>query len=86
MRMVVPNFVHLLCPETLAVCGYRDYVDWIVSTSFELMLLAALQDNAPTVSGMKAVRRRIKLEAGTLVRRLRFHMVVRKGRSRIANQ
>lgn len=66
----------------LAVCGYRESVDWITTSAFELMLFAGLQDNARTVSGMKAARKRIKLEAGPLVRRLGFHMAIRRPRQR----
>jgi hypothetical protein len=69
----------------LAVCGYRKYVDWMRSTAFELMLLALLQENAPTIGGMRAARKRIRAEAATLVRNLGFHMAILKGRPRTAN-
>ncbi len=40
--------------KALAVCGYKGYVDWIPSTAFELILLAGLQANAPTIAGMRS--------------------------------
>jgi hypothetical protein len=64
----------------LAVCGYRGDVDWMTSTAFELMLLAMLQQNASTVGGMRAVKRRLRSEAATRVRNLGFHMAIREAR------
>jgi hypothetical protein len=63
--------------NALAVCGYRGMVDWLDATVFELIVFSAMQRNAATVSGAKAMRRRIREHAPHLVRRLGFHMVVR---------
>ncbi len=62
----------------LAVCGYSDEVDWLTSTAFELLVMGAMQDNAFTVQGARAMKRRILREAGFLARRLQFRMVIRR--------
>ena len=69
--------------KALAVCGYKGYVDWIASTAFDLFLLAELQGNAPTVAGMRAVRSRVRRQAGSLATNLGFRMVVRKVRASV---
>ena len=61
----------------VAVCGFRSDVHWITSSAFEALLMSYLQENAFTRSGLLAVERRIRSEAGGLARRLRFHMAVR---------
>jgi hypothetical protein len=66
----------------LALCGYRGDVDWVHSAALDLVLLAALQENAATVNGMRAVERKVRAAAGSLVRRQGFQMVVRDGRRR----
>jgi hypothetical protein len=64
----------------LAVCGYRSYVEWLRATAFELLVFAAIQQNAMTVAGAKAMKRRILKEAGYLARELRFRMIIHKPR------
>lgn len=39
----------------LAVCGYRNNVDWIRSTAFEMLLLAELQENTFDGRGVKSI-------------------------------
>jgi hypothetical protein len=68
----------------LAVCGDTKYVDWMTSTAFELMLLALLQENAPTIGGMRAARKKVRAEAATLARNPGFHMAICKRRARNA--
>jgi hypothetical protein len=60
----------------LAVCGYGCEVPWIESSAFELFLLNELQVNALTVSGVKAMQRRIKTRANQMAKRLNFKMMV----------
>jgi len=38
-----------------AVCGYRNDVDWVRSTAFELLLLTELQDNMFDGRGVKSI-------------------------------
>ena len=66
--------------QALAICGYKGYVGWISSAAFELILLAELQVNAPTIAGTRAARNRIKKEAGSLASNLGFRMIIRRGR------
>ncbi len=60
----------------LAVCGYREDVDWMLSAAFELILLYEFQFNALTRAGMAAVNRRVRREAANLARDLKFRMVI----------
>jgi hypothetical protein len=60
----------------LAVCGYRSDVDWMLSTSFELILMSTLQHNAFTRSGLAAVQKRLKREAKGLVNELKFRLLI----------
>jgi hypothetical protein len=64
--------------RALAICGYRENVDMVRSAAFELLLLNTLLDNALTLTGATAMRRRILTEERHLVRELSFRMVVRK--------
>lgn len=61
----------------LAVCGYCGSVDWVLSTAFELIALASMRENALTISGAKAFRRKILQKMNTTAKELRFRMVVR---------
>ena len=60
--------------RALAVSGYRTDVDWIQSAAFELVLLSALQFNTFTRQGVEAALRRVKEDARTLARVLRYRM------------
>lgn len=60
----------------LALCGYREDVDWMLSAAFELILLYEFQFNALTRTGMAAVNRRVRREAANLARDLKFRMVI----------
>jgi len=62
----------------LAVCGYRRDVGWLRATAFELLVFAAMQDNALTIGGANAMKRRIKKEATTLARELGFRFAIRR--------
>jgi hypothetical protein len=61
---------------TLAVCGYKAEVDWMLSTAFEIILLSGFQRNTLTRPGMAAVQRRVRSQAARLVRDLKFRMVI----------
>ena len=62
----------------LALCGFTDYIDWLHSTAFDLLLFAAMQANAFTVSGARAIKARIKRDMPHQARALKFRMVIRK--------
>jgi hypothetical protein len=61
----------------LAICGYREVVDWLESTAFELLVLGSMQENALTISGVRAMGQRIRRDGGSLAKRLGFRLVVR---------
>jgi len=48
--------------KALAICGYRNDVDWMKSAAFELLVLNEMQLNTLTVQGVDAIRRRIVQE------------------------
>ena len=60
----------------LAVCGYEGQIDWLESAAFELLEFAAMQGNALTLAGARAMRDRIYAGARQLCQELRFRMVV----------
>ncbi|MGW8267409.1 MAG: DUF6642 family protein [Longimicrobiales bacterium] len=60
----------------VAMCGYREDVDWMLSAAFELILLYQFQFNALTRAGMAAVNRRVRRGAANLARDLKFRMVI----------
>jgi hypothetical protein len=63
--------------NALAVCGYTGYIDWLRSSTFDALVLAAFQDNAMSRAGVKAMRRRIIAEGRGLANELCFRMVVK---------
>ncbi len=60
----------------LAVCGYKVEVDWMLAAAFEIILLSGFQKYTLTRSGMKALQRCVKREAGGLVKDLAFRLVI----------
>lgn len=64
----------------LGISGYLGDVDWIRSIVFDLAFLASLQENAMTLPGLRAVRTRILERHPREAARLRFDLVLRKGR------
>lgn len=62
----------------LAICGYREDVEWMKSFAFEFLLMSALQDNEFSGRGILAIQRRINREHAALCRSLRFRMVTIK--------
>ena len=63
--------------NALAICGYRRIVPWISSTSFELMLLAAMQDNVFDGRGIEAIYRKIS-KVTKMFKELDFLMVTKR--------
>jgi len=63
--------------NTLAICGYKRIVPWISSTAFELMLLAAMQDNVFDGRGIEAIYRKITMVA-KMFKELDFRMVTKR--------
>jgi hypothetical protein len=64
----------------VAVSGYGRDIDWIRSAVLDMALLAAMQQNAFTASGLRAVRDRMMRRYGPELKALKFRMVVREGR------
>jgi hypothetical protein len=65
----------------LAVCGYCGNVDWMLSTAFELLVLAYLQENSLTINGSHAVANKIRSSAKSIHQKLKFKMVIAKSGS-----
>ncbi len=63
----------------VAVSGYGLDIDWMRSAIVDLAVLSALQQNAFTAAGLRAVRQRLLRRFGPELRSLRFRMVVRGG-------
>ena len=62
--------------KALAVCGYRTDVDWMLTAAFEIILMGGMQMVTFSKPGMKSLQRRVRQEAGGLVKKLEFRMVV----------
>ena len=64
--------------EALAVCGYKEGVDWLESAAFEMLLLGRLQDASfLQVSSLEKFDRELKGAASGLYRKLGFRMWIR---------
>ena len=63
--------------KALAICGYRNDVDWMKSSAFELLVLNEMQLNTLTVQGVDAIRRRIVQEYPKMVKEFQFTMVTK---------
>jgi len=63
--------------RALAVSGYRNVVDWNQSAAFELLMLAAMQEGAQTVAGIKKIRKTIARNAHGLEKALNFRILPR---------
>lgn len=66
----------------LAVCGYKKYIDWMISSAFDLLVLRAFQHYSMTRQGIAAVERSIYREIPNLARDLAFRMVISKAKRR----
>jgi len=64
----------------LAVSGYEKDIDWVRSAMLDFTLFASIQQNTMTVSGLRAVQRRMQLRQGREIRSLAFRMALREPR------
>ena len=60
--------------------GYGRDIDWIRSAVLDMALLATMQQNAFTTSGLKAIRARLLRRYKPELNALKFRMIVRDGR------
>jgi len=69
--------------ETGALCvsGYEKDIDWVRSAALDFSLFASIQQNTMTVTGMRAVRRRMLLRHGREIRSLAFRLLLREARA-----
>jgi hypothetical protein len=65
----------------LAVSGYEKDIDWVRSAALDFSLFASIQQNTMTVTGMRAVRRRMLLRHGREIRSLAFRLLLREPRA-----
>lgn len=61
-----------------AISGYANEVGWVISSIFEMLYLAELQENQFTKPGMRAVRGRVRKTVPHLTKMLDFRMRVGK--------
>jgi hypothetical protein len=57
-RKILKDF--LSTTNSLAICGYRNYVWWMRSAAFELLLFEIMQENEFSLRGIDAMSRKIK--------------------------
>lgn len=63
--------------QALAICGYRLTVPWIESTAFELIMLAAMQDNNFDGRGVNAIQKKL-IRNARMFNNLEFRMITRR--------
>ena len=64
--------------EALAVCGYKEEVDWLECAAFDMLVLGRLQDASfLQASSLEKFDRELKGAASGLYRRLGFRMWIR---------
>lgn len=61
----------------LAICGYKLVVPWIQSTSLELMILSALQENTFDGRGVAAIEKKLN-EISNMFASLEFRIVTKR--------
>lgn len=64
----------------LAVTGYEKDIDWVRSTFLDFALFTAIQQNTMTLTGMRAVQRRLLTRHGREIRALNFRFALRHPR------
>jgi len=64
--------------KALAVSGYRTDINWLLSASFEVYLLGAMQEGLLTVRGAREMHERVHQISRPLARQLGFRMVIRE--------
>lgn len=66
--------------KALAVSGYRTDINWLLSASFEVYLLGAMQEGRLDVRGAREIVERVHRVSRPLARQLGFRMVIREPR------
>lgn len=64
--------------NAIAAIGYKQEVDWMVATAFELLVLDALQQDKFDSKGIENIERKIKSEYGNLHQILDCRIVINK--------
>ena len=64
--------------NAIAAIGYKQEVDWMIATAFELLVLDALQQDRFDSRGIEKIERKIKSEYGNLHQILDCRIVVNK--------
>jgi hypothetical protein len=67
--------------KALAVSGYRTDINWLLSASFEVYLLGAMQEGLLNVRGAREIVDRVHRVSRPLARQLGFRMVIREPRT-----
>lgn len=63
----------------LAICGYKEYIDWMLSAAMDLIVLSAMQEHPLNLNGIRAIASRIKERAAGLKHDLGFRIYTAKG-------
>ena len=63
--------------NALAICGYREEIDWLESTVFDTLALGRLQDAAFQKSSIQKFDRELKQMAPGLYERLGFRLIAK---------
>jgi hypothetical protein len=64
--------------KAIAAVGYKQEVDWMLATAFELLVLDAFQQDKFDSRGIEKIEEKIKSEYGKLHHLLYFRMVINK--------
>jgi hypothetical protein len=64
--------------NAIAVVGYKQEVEWMLATAFELLVLDAFQQDRFDSRGILNIEEKIKSEYGKLHHKLYFRMVINK--------
>lgn len=64
--------------NAIAAIGYKQEVDWMIATAFELLVLDALQQDRFDSRGIQKMETKIKSEYGNLHQILCYRMVINK--------
>jgi len=63
--------------EALAILGYKNDVDWLKSTAFELLMLSEIQENEFSGRGIDAIKDRL-IELAKQFREIDFRILLSK--------
>jgi hypothetical protein len=63
----------------LAICGYKEYIDWMLSAAMDLIVLSAMQEHTFNLNGIRAIASRIKERASGLKNDLGFRIYTAQG-------